>query len=456
VPRISFLDPLARLAALADAGSLAPFTPAGASPHLTRWGIVPAVDDGVVCARLSVGSARVVAMAQDARFLGGSVGARHGTALRRMLQSALAERVDAVVLLLDSGGVRLHEANAAELALAQALQALFDLRRAGIPTLAVVTGVAYGGASVLAAACDQLLFLPDAQFGLSGARVIETTRGKAELDAADRHAVATLFGASARVAHGIGVIVEDDSGALRDLIRAAAQAPVHFDEAALQHREESLAARLAAAGVVPVSCGHAQPEPTIFADADAVDPLGWLWRVRDSDVHLLRPLAPHAYDPAVAVAIARALAHHLPARAPLVVVEDSPGHATTRMAETLGVSEYLATHAARLALLRMEEHVVLGLLAGRGHSASFFVNALQATTLDALPGARVEAMAVDAIARVTRLPAEALAAMIENDPVLGQPARHLAAWGGIARMHTHLTTSALLSRVAELRDARGT
>jgi malonate decarboxylase gamma subunit len=166
---------------------------------------------------------------------------------------------------------------------------------------------------------------------------------------------------------------------------------------------------------------------------------------------VLRALAPLPFDPAVAIAIGRAITLHLPPRAPLIIVEDSPGHATSVAAEALGVSEYLAAHAARLALLRMEGHAVLGLLAGSGHSAAFFVNALQAATLDALPDARIEAMAPDAIARVTRLPARELRKLIEDDPLVGQPARHLAALGGVARMHTAMTRATLLARVAELR-----
>lgn len=449
--QISNLDPLARLAALADAGSLAPFPVAGPSLHLSRWGIAPAANDGVTCARLEVGGTRTLAMAQDARFLGGSIGANHGAALQRLFKCALDERPEVVVLLIDSGGVRLHEANAAELALARALGALFDVRRAGIPTLAVVTGAAFGGASVLAAACERLCFLPGARFGLSGPGVIETAHGKAELDAGDPGAVAALFGASARVAAGIGTLQDDDIGSLRDAICAAAQHPERFDGAMLGKWNAKLAARLAATGLAPAQAAESPSVISILQDAKAVDPLGWLWRIHDSDVHVLRPLSPLAFDPPVAVAIARAIADGLPPRAPLVVVEDSPGHATTRAAEALGVSEYLAAHAARLAMLQWEGHAVLGLLAGRGHSAAFFVNALQAATLDALDGARIEAMAVEAIARVTRLPADALAALIEDDALMGQPVRHLAAVGGVARTHARMSRAALLARMAELR-----
>ncbi len=167
----------------------------------------------------------MLAAAQDARFLGGSVGANHGAALRRLFERAIRERPDVVVLLVDSGGVRLHEANAAELELARALRALFDVRRAGIPTLAIVTGAAFGGASVVAAACAHLCFLPAARFGLSGPGVIETARGKTELDADDPVAVAALFGAAARVAAGVGTMVDGEAVALRSAIGNAAERP---------------------------------------------------------------------------------------------------------------------------------------------------------------------------------------------------------------------------------------
>ena len=372
-------------------------------------------------------------------------------ALRQLLLRALDERPAIVVLLVDSGGVRLHEANAAELTLARALRTLFDVRRAGIPTLAIVTGTAFGGASVLAASCEHLRMLPDARFGLSGPGVVETTQGKAELDAGDSDAVAALFGAPARAMAGIGTLQDDDIDSLRHVIAMAARHPARFDGTTLASWDAKLAARLATAKVAQATATGPPSAMSILEHAVAVDASGWLWRIRDSDVHVLRSLAPRPFGPAVAVAMARAITDGLHRRAPLVVVEDSPGHAATRADEALGVSEYLAAHAARLALLQMEGHRVVGLLAGRGHSAAFFVNALQAATLDALAGARVEAMAPEAIARVTRLPADALATLIEEDVLLGQPVRHLAALGGVSRIHSGMTGALLLARVAELR-----
>ena len=46
--------------------------------------------------------------------------------------------------------MRLHEANAAEWALARALTALLDLRAAGVPVLVAGVADVFGGASVLA------------------------------------------------------------------------------------------------------------------------------------------------------------------------------------------------------------------------------------------------------------------------------------------------------------------
>ncbi|HYR00284.1 MAG TPA: hypothetical protein VET86_09590, partial [Casimicrobiaceae bacterium] len=80
----------ARIAAIADAGSVAAvddlLTAPRPSPHLGRWSI----------------------RAQDERFLGGSAGANHADAIRAVVHAARRERPAAVLLLMASGGVRLH------------------------------------------------------------------------------------------------------------------------------------------------------------------------------------------------------------------------------------------------------------------------------------------------------------------------------------------------------------
>src|SRR3982751_4218692 len=116
------LTAMQRMAALADPGSLQPvdasFESARPSPHLGRWGISAHDDDGVVVGRATLHGAPILLAAQDDRFLGGSVGARHGDTLRRLFVQGRVERPAGVVVLCASGGVRLHEANPAEWALA--------------------------------------------------------------------------------------------------------------------------------------------------------------------------------------------------------------------------------------------------------------------------------------------------------------------------------------------------
>ena len=184
--------------------------------------------------------APVLIAAQDERFLGGSAGANHAESLRMLFERARDERPAAVILLMASGGVRLYEANPAELALARALAALLDLRVAGVRVLTIGVGDVFGGASVLACSADRIALVPGTKFGLSGPRVIEMAHGRGELDASDATAVDALFGAEARAAAGEVDLVADD----RDVIRAWIVAGMR-DERSFAQRVRAMQVRLA-------------------------------------------------------------------------------------------------------------------------------------------------------------------------------------------------------------------
>jgi malonate decarboxylase beta subunit len=445
------LRPLAavqRIGAVADPGSVHPVSPELEAPrpsqHLARWGIAAQDDDGIALARAAIEGARVLIAAQDERFLGGSAGANHSHALRRLFEVAAVERPAAVVLLAGSGGVRLHEANAAEWALARALSALLDARAAGIPVLVIGSADVFGGTSVLACAAERCALLPGVRLGLSGPTVIETTRGKSELDGSDQRAVAAVFSSQARAAAGHAELLPDTIGAARQWIVRAAQASMPFGTW-VRERHDELGKRLASCEE-PGRMNAAQPYgrpahvPThvasLFATARPIDPAGWLARVSDPPAWLCRPVGAGVFGPREAHAVdAALLAHVAPAASSgsptLLLIGDSRGHEVSRQAEALCVSQYLAHHAAVLALLRAQGVRLHGLLAGVGHSAEFFANVLQATKLHALADARVVAMEPAAIARVTRLPQADLMALIENDALLGQPVRHFARIAGM-------------------------
>ncbi|HET9046042.1 MAG TPA: carboxyl transferase domain-containing protein, partial [Casimicrobiaceae bacterium] len=345
--RLRSLQPLARIAALADPGSVVPLETPRASPWLARFGIAAQADDGVATARLTLEGKPVLAAAQDERFVGGSIGARHGEALEGLFRRAIDERPAAVILLMASGGVRLFEANAAELAASRALRALLDARAAGVAVVAVGIGDVFGGASVIACAGASLAMLPSARIGLSGPRVIETARGCGEVDASDTAAVEALFGARARAAAGDVVLVDDDAPAVRAWLASAIRDAVPF-EAQVLDTQARLAAR--SAGVVaPV------PRPLLFtgrARVDAADAGGYTWRVDDALV--TAPFTGRAFDGASVHALDSALLGTVTEgpMPPIVVTEDSTGHDVSRAAEARFDSRLLAHHAAVLAYLR--------------------------------------------------------------------------------------------------------
>ena len=417
------LPSTARIAALADDGIVTSLDGSRPSPYLDRFGLAAQDDDGVATARIEVAGAPVIIAAQDERFLRGSVGANHGEALRALFVRAQHERPAAIVVLLASGGVRLHEANAAELALARALRALFDARIAGVPVLTIAVGDVFGGSSILACAADRTALLTSARIGLSGPKVIESVHGKWELDADRPDDVQAVFGAYARASRGNVDRIVDDVDAIRGWIRMAAANALPFADQVV--KTQALLATGAPSGLAPL------PLRTALPGARADDTGGWLWRA--GELWATRPAGSTAFGIDFAQGLDTALLTKLldpqfNARETIVIVEDSPGHEVSRAAEMRFISRYLAHHAAVLALARSRGHRLVGFLVGTGHSAAFFVNALQAPELYALPQSRVVAMEPAAIARVTGLD---VANLIEDDLLLGQPIRHFAALGGV-------------------------
>lgn len=400
----------------------------------------------MVIAAGAIDGAPVLVAAQDGRFLGGSVGAGHAAALHTLFLHACEVRPAAVVLLCVSGGVRLHEANPAEAGLARALAALLRVRAAEIPVVALAVGDVFGGASVLACAADRIGMLPHARLGLSGPKVIATARGNAEIDPGNPALVDALFGAQARLARGQVDVVVDERSAVRGWLRVSCAARRPFVEA-VQTTHAALADALVG---TPVAAQDSRWQlPPAWSNAvEAVAPAAGVWRLRGRPVwiagapgeHALGPRRIHALDTALLGAV-------LPAAAPvggtLVLVEDSPGHEVSRAAEGVGISRFLAHHAAVLARLKQGGIRVGALLAGQGNGAAFFSNALQADRLHALQSARVMAMNPQAVARVTGLDAGALAACIDHDPVLGQPIEAFANWGAVAAIVREVDLAAL-------------
>jgi malonate decarboxylase beta subunit len=214
-----------RLRQLLDAGSFTEFLPPQRrliSPHLAQLDAPVSFDDGVAIGRGRLCGKTVLAASQEGGFMGGAVGEVHGAKLVGLLRRAVRERPDAVLLLLDSGGVRLHEANAGLIAVSEVMRALLDARDAGIPVIVMIGGATgcFGGMGIVARCANAVLMSEEGRLAMSGPEVIETTHGVEEYDARDRALVWRTSGGKHRYLLG------DCDALLPDSIDAFADAAV--------------------------------------------------------------------------------------------------------------------------------------------------------------------------------------------------------------------------------------
>ncbi len=174
-----------RVAAFLDAESFEEFvgpTERAMSPHLPLFELPRAFDDGIVVGRGRLDGRPVLVAAQEGRFMGGAFGEVHGAKLVGLLRAALDVKPSAVLILFDTGGVRLQEANAGETAIAEAMRAIAEVRAAGIPVIGLIGGRAgaYGGGGLIAGTCARLAVSEGGRISVSGPEVIETNRGAEE------------------------------------------------------------------------------------------------------------------------------------------------------------------------------------------------------------------------------------------------------------------------------------
>ncbi|RDJ98847.1 biotin-independent malonate decarboxylase subunit beta [Paraburkholderia lacunae] len=230
--RDSFIEQPARERArtLLDAGSfrelLGPFDRIE-SPWLPLQGVVCQADDGCVIARGTIDGEPAVVAAIESAFQGGSIGEVSGSKIAAALEMALrdCERGKPVrpVVLFETGGVRLQEANLGLAVIAEIQAAIVALRR-HVPVVGVIAGMVgcFGGMSLAAALCSYLVVTRQGRLGMNGPEVIEQEAGIEELDASDRRHVWQLIGGEQRVATALAdQLVDDDANAVRAAVRSA-------------------------------------------------------------------------------------------------------------------------------------------------------------------------------------------------------------------------------------------
>ncbi|WP_312952870.1 biotin-independent malonate decarboxylase subunit beta [Superficieibacter sp.] len=214
----------ARAHALLDDGSyrelLDPFEGI-VSPWLGAQGIVPQADDGMVVAKGTINGQPAVVVAIEGAFQGGSMGEVSGAKMAAALELAAEDNRNGIptqaVLCLETGGVRLQEANLGLAAIADIHAAIVDLRRY-TPVVGIVAGTVgcFGGMSIAAALCSYLIVTREARLGLNGPQVIEQEAGIDEYDSRDRPFIWSMTGGEVRYQSGlVDALVGDGVNAVK-------------------------------------------------------------------------------------------------------------------------------------------------------------------------------------------------------------------------------------------------
>jgi len=227
--RDSFIERSARsrAAALLDPGSMVelvgPFDRV-TSPWLAMQHIVVQADDGVVVAKGTLDGAPTVVLAIEGAFQGGSMGEVGGAKIAGALELAAEDNRNGVptqaVMVFETGGVRLQEANLGLAAIAEIQAAIVDLRRYR-PVIGISAGTVgcYGGMSIAAGLCSYLVLTSEARLGLNGPQVIEQEAGIAEFDSRNRPFIWQLTGGVQRHLSGLADhCVEDDTALIRGTV----------------------------------------------------------------------------------------------------------------------------------------------------------------------------------------------------------------------------------------------
>jgi malonate decarboxylase beta subunit len=472
--RTSFieLDALERVAALADAGSLrvlcGPFERIE-SPWLEPQGVTPQADDGTVIARARIDGRPVVMASIEQRFLGGGTGEVSGAKISQALLHAAADSrcgtPTPAVILFETGGVRLQEANLGLNAVAEICSALLDLRPHA-PVVGVVAGQvgSFGGMSIVAGLCTRLIATPEARIGLNGPEVIEQEAGPAEFDSSDRALIWAIDGGEQRHATGLtDALVPDDVDAIRAEVSAAIGGvpdPATYRSRRLDVLESRLAAidprNPPSPAELPAILGSKyEPVSRQVATAALKGTDGqtvsrgrsWLQalagcapeQVIPSVIRVLTnsalylavvPDADNPYHRAragqVGLTEALALAQQVsalieldrdaPSKRAIVAVVDLPSQAYGRIEEMVGLHQALATTVDSYHRARTAGHPLVTIVVGTALSGGFLTHGFQASQIFALddPGVEIHAMHKAAAARITLRTAEQLDALAQT------------------------------------------
>ncbi len=196
------------------------------SPWLAMQGVTPQADDGCVVMKGKISGQSTVVIALEGAFQGGSLGEVSGEKLTAALDLACADNEKGIrtnaVMLLETGGVRLQEANLGLASIAEIMASILVLRR-HVPVICIIAGTVgcFGGMSLAAGLASYVVMTREARLGMNGPEVIEQTSGVEEFDSSDRALIWAIHGGEQRFAMGLAdALVEDDAQQMVEAVQS--------------------------------------------------------------------------------------------------------------------------------------------------------------------------------------------------------------------------------------------
>jgi malonate decarboxylase beta subunit len=195
------------------------------SPWLVVQGVTPQADDGCIVMRGTIAGQQAVVVAIAGAFQGGGIGEVSGAKLTAALDLACIDNENGIrtsaVMLLETGGVRLQEANLGLAAVAEIISSIIALRKHA-PVISVTAGTVgcFGGMSLAAGLSSYVVLTREGRLGLNGPEVIEEESGVEEFDASDRSLIWSVVGGQQRYDEGLAnVLVDDDADKMAKTVR---------------------------------------------------------------------------------------------------------------------------------------------------------------------------------------------------------------------------------------------
>lgn len=211
------------------------------SPHLAAQNIVPQYDDGMIIAKGTLNGKPTVVISIEGNFQGGGIGEVSGAKLAGTLEKVLKEckngNIIYPVIIYDTGGVRLQEANYGLLSIAEVSSAIVELREY-VPVVGIIPGKigSFGGMSLTAGLCSALIMTREGRLGMNGPEVVEQEAGIRELDSRNKQLIWQMIGGATRKEMGIAdVVIEDDVPNYKEAIMS-----IWNGEVELKHRTKKI------------------------------------------------------------------------------------------------------------------------------------------------------------------------------------------------------------------------